>query len=50
MDELSAITKCYDLILWLVPKLDKFPRTRKFTLGDRMGCLVPHIVHHRRMS
>ena len=34
MDELSAITKCYDLILWLVPKLDKFPRTRKFTLGE----------------
>ena len=41
MDELSAITRCYDLALWLVPKVDKFPRTRKFTLGDRIeGTLI----------
>jgi len=39
MKELSAITRCYDLILWLVPAVDKFPRTRKFTLGGRIEAI-----------
>ncbi len=34
--ELSVITKTYDFLLWLIPMLDKFPRSRKFTLGDRI--------------
>jgi hypothetical protein len=34
--ELSVITKAYDLALWLVQKVDSFPRARKFTLGDRV--------------
>ena len=44
MDELSVITKCYDLILWLIVKLDKFPKTRKFGLGDRMETLLLDIL------
>ena len=42
--ELTAITRCYDLILWLVPALDKFPRARKFSLGDRMEKLALDIL------
>jgi len=26
----------YDLILWYVPRLNKFPRNHKFMLGDRI--------------
>ena len=34
--ELSVIIKTYDFILWLLPTIDKFPRVRKFTLGDQI--------------
>lgn len=34
--ELSVITKAYDFALWLIQRLDKFPRNRKFTLGDHL--------------
>ncbi len=34
--EIDAITKLYDLILWIIPKLEKFPRNQKFLLGDRI--------------
>ena len=33
---LSIIQKTYDLIKWLIPKLEKLPRTQKFVLGDRI--------------
>jgi hypothetical protein len=35
-DELPIIQKTYDLIKWMVPILDRLPRTHRFTLGDRM--------------
>ena len=31
-----ALEAMYQFILWLVPAVDKFPRARKFTLGDRI--------------
>lgn len=34
--ELSVIQKCYDLILWLQPRLQKLPRDARFTLGTRI--------------
>ncbi len=34
--ELPIIQKTYDLILWYVPWLNKFPRDQKFILGDRI--------------
>jgi len=30
------VAKVYDLILWWFPKLERFPRTRRFTLGHRL--------------
>ena len=44
MSELSAITKANDLLRWLLPALDKFPRTRKFTLGDRIENLALDVL------
>jgi len=35
-NEIPAVTKLYDIILWLVPQVEKFPRDYKFTLGDRI--------------
>ena len=34
--DLPIIQRTYDLILWLVPHLNKFPRNFKFILADRM--------------
>jgi hypothetical protein len=34
--EIPAVTKLYDIILWLMPQVEKFPRDLKFTLGDRV--------------
>ena len=43
-EEVDAITKLYDYILWLVPKLEKFPRSQKFLLADRMENLLLDIL------
>ena len=42
--EVDAITKLYDLLLWMIPKLEKFPRSQKFVLGDRMETLMLDIL------
>ena len=34
--ELSVITKAYDLVLWFVPIIGRFPRSHRFVLGERM--------------
>lgn len=35
--DLSILQKAYDLTLWYVPILNKWPRDHKFLLGDRIG-------------
>ncbi len=32
----QAVQACHELILWMIPQLDKFPRVRRFTLGERL--------------
>jgi len=45
-EELSVITKSYDLILWSLPHISKFPRDRRFVLGERMeNCLFEVLDH-----
>jgi hypothetical protein len=34
--EVSAVTKTYDLTLWLLPHVGKFDRQHRFTLGNRL--------------
>ena len=29
----QAVQSCHELLLWLIPQLDKFPRVRRFTLA-----------------
>ena len=31
-----AVGKAYDFILWLLPKVEGFPRSFRFTVGDRL--------------
>ncbi len=37
--EMQAVTKIYDVLKWLLPKVSKLPRSYKFTLGDRATSL-----------
>lgn len=32
----QAVQSCHEVLLWLIPQLDKFPRSRRFTLGERI--------------
>ena len=32
-----AVVKVYDFVLWLLPKVENFPRTHRFTVGDRLS-------------
>ena len=58
----QAVQSCHELLLWLIrqplhallyllhpwsrPHLDKFPRTRRFTLGERLeGGLLAVLEH-----
>jgi len=31
-----AVQAGHELLLWMVPQLDRFPRARRFTLGERI--------------
>ena len=31
-----AVQKTYEFVLWLVKKVENFPRTHRFTIGDRL--------------
>ena len=32
----QAVQSCHELLLWLIPQLDKYPRARRFTLCERI--------------
>jgi len=32
----SIVTKVYDLLLWILPKLAKFPKDQRYILGQRI--------------
>ena len=32
----QAVKACHELLQWMIPLLDKFPRVRRFTLGERI--------------
>jgi hypothetical protein len=42
--EVDAITKLYDFILWIIPKLEKYPRSQKFLLANRIENLMLDIL------
>jgi hypothetical protein len=40
----QAVQACHELILWLIPQLDKFPRLRRFTLGERLEAVLLEVL------
>ena len=44
MADLPAIAKSYDITNWLLNKVESFPRSKKFTLGDRIVNLTLDIM------
>jgi hypothetical protein len=39
-----ALQSCHKLLRWLMPQLDKFPRVRRFTLGERIEVAVLDVL------
>ena len=42
----NVLTKLHDLLLYLVPQLNKFPRDQKFVLGDRIETKMLEVQEH----
>jgi len=42
--EVDAITKLYDFLLWIIPKLEKFPRSQKFLIADRIEIVLLEVL------
>ena len=37
----AAVEACHGLLLWLIPQLDKLPKSRRYSLGSRLeDCLL----------
>jgi hypothetical protein len=32
----TVVPKVYDLVLWLIPRINEFPRSQRFVLGERI--------------
>lgn len=35
-----ALEKCYQFLLWLIPTVEKFPKSQKYLLGERIQNLA----------
>ncbi|MBT7307474.1 MAG: diversity-generating retroelement protein Avd [Gammaproteobacteria bacterium] len=40
----KAVQRCHELLLWVIPHLDKMPRSRRFTLGDRLETALLEVL------
>ncbi len=40
----QAVQDCHNLVVWLIPQLDKFPRNRRFTLGERIETAILEVL------
>lgn len=40
----KAVQDCHNLLIWLIPLLDDFPRNRRFTLGERLEASLIEIL------
>ena len=42
--DINALTKIYDLLLWMIPTIEKFPKSQRFLLGDRIESILLDIL------
>ena len=43
-DELPIIRDWYEFSIWMIPKIGKFPRDHRFTLGERIERLLYQVL------
>jgi hypothetical protein len=43
-EELPIIRDFYEFVVWFVPKIGKFPRDQRFTLGERMEVALLEVL------
>ena len=41
---MNALNKLYDLILWIVPVLEKYPKGQKYLVGDRIETMLLDVM------
>lgn len=39
-----VVHDCHETLKWIIPQLDKFPRVRRFTLGERIETLLLQVL------
>ncbi len=44
MDTPQILTRIYDLLLYLIPQVSKFPRAQRYLLGDRLETTVLDVL------
>lgn len=53
----QAVQAAHELLLWMIPQIDKLPRIRRFTLGERLESVLLEVLelaveaaftHHKR--
>jgi hypothetical protein len=42
----GAVQACHELLAWVIPLLDQFPRSRRFTLGERIERGLLEVLEH----
>lgn len=42
----QAVEQTHQILAWLIPRLDDFPRARRFTLGDRLETGLLAVLEH----
>ena len=40
----QAVQACHELLRWLIPHVDQFPRVRRFTLGERLESIMLEVL------
>lgn len=41
-----AVQKAYDLVLWLMQRIERFPRGYRFTVGDRLATAALELLEN----
>ena len=42
----SAVQDCHQLLAWIIPQLDKMPRLRRYTLGERLETMLLQVLEN----
>ena len=40
----AAVQDCHQLLDWIIPQLDKMPRLRRYTLGERLETILLQVL------